>query len=125
MPTLEIQGTIIKIGETQQKSETFKMRQFILQTDEQYSQKLPIQFVNDNVTKLDGCQLGDQVVVGINVRGSEYADRNTGEMKYFVNLSAWRILKIEPTHTDHLQGPAAYDPAQAQIDEPTGSDLPF
>ena len=125
MPTLEIQGTIIKIGETQQKSQTFRVRQFVLQTEGQYPQKLAIQFVNDNTTKLDDYQLGDQATVGVNIRGTEYADRSTGEMKYFVNLSAWRIAKVQPTHTSHLQGPPAYDPTQAQIDEPTGSDLPF
>lgn len=82
----EIRGTIKLIDETQQVTDKFKKRSFVIVTDdEKYPQPIALEFTQDNCGKLDGFSVGDQATVSFNLRGSEYKGR------YFVNLSAWKI----------------------------------
>ena len=85
----EIAGKIIKIGETETvgSAGTFKKRQLVVETDEQYRQQIPIDFVQDKTSVLDSYVVGDDVKVGINIRGNEYQGR------YFCSLNGWKIEK--------------------------------
>lgn len=85
----EITGKIIKIGETETvgSAGTFKKRQLVVETDEQYKQQIPIDFVQDKTSVLDSYVVGDDVKVGINIRGNEYQGR------YFCSLNGWKIEK--------------------------------
>ncbi len=85
----EITGKIIKIGETETvgSAGTFKKRQLVVETDEQYKQKIPIDFVQDKTSVLDSYLVGDDVKVGINIRGNEHQGR------YFCSLNGWKIEK--------------------------------
>ena len=86
---MELQGKIIKIGETETvgSAGTFKKRQLVVETDEQYRQQIPIDFVQDKTSVLDSYVVGDDVKVGINIRGNEYQGR------YFCSLNGWKIEK--------------------------------
>ena len=85
----EITGKIIKIGETETvgSAGTFKKRQLVVETSEQYKQQIPIDFVQDKTSVLDSYVVGDDVKVGINIRGNEYQGR------YFCSLNGWKIEK--------------------------------
>lgn len=83
---MEIKGKIFIIGETKTVGQKdFKKRLLVVETDEQYSQKIPIDFVQDKTTLLDAFQTGQSVTVGVNVIGSEYNG------KYYVNFQGWSI----------------------------------
>lgn len=83
---MEIKGKIFIIGETETVGQKdFKKRLVVIETDEQYSQKIPIDFVQDKTNLLDAFQNGQSVTVGVNVRGSEYNG------KYYVNFQGWSI----------------------------------
>jgi len=83
---MEVKGKIFIIGETETVGQKdFKKRLLVVETDEQYSQKIPIDFVQDKVGLLDAFQNGQNVTVGVNVRGSEYNG------KYYVNFQGWSI----------------------------------
>ena len=86
---MELSGKIIKIGETETvgSAGTFKKRQLVLETSEQYPQKIPIDFVQDKTSALDSYAVGDDVKIGINIRGNEYQGR------YFCSLNGWKIEK--------------------------------
>lgn len=86
---MEVLGKIILIGkeEVVGSAGTFKKRQLVVETDEQYKQKLPIDFVQDKCSILDKYSIGDNVKVGINIRGNEYQN------KYYVSLNGWKIEK--------------------------------
>lgn len=86
---MEVVGKIIVIGneEIVGSAGTFKKRQLVVETDEQYKQTIPIDFVQDKCSVLDNFNIGDDVKVSINIRGNEY------NSKYYVSLNGWRIEK--------------------------------
>jgi len=87
---MEVIGKVIVLGNTEEVGQNgFTKRMVVVETAEQYSQKLAIDFVKDKTTILDSYKVGDEVKVSVNLRGTEYNGR------YFVNLQGWRIEKSE------------------------------
>jgi len=86
---MDIQGRVIVIGETEKISETFSKRLVVVETNEQYPQTIPIEFIKDKTGSLDNYNIGDEVKVHINLRGREWNG------KYFLNAQGWKIEKIE------------------------------
>ena len=87
---MEVNGKVIIVGNTEEVGQNgFTKRMLVVETLEQYPQKLAIDFVKDKTSVLDGYKVGDNVSVSINLRGSEYNGR------YFVNLQGWKISKAE------------------------------
>ena len=87
---MEVNGKVILVGNTEEVGQNgFTKRMVVVETAEQYPQKLAIDFVKDKTSVLDGYKVGDNVSVSINLRGSEYNGR------YFVNLQGWKISKVE------------------------------
>jgi len=87
---MEVNGKVILVGNTEEVGQNgFTKRIVVVETTEQYPQKLAIDFVKDKTSVLDSYKVGDNVSVSINLRGSEYNGR------YFVNLQGWKISKAE------------------------------
>lgn len=84
-----ITGTVKKIKEVETFANDFTKQQIVVSTDEQYPQDLPIDFIKDKISKLNGINLGDKVEVKINIRGSEYQE------KYYSSLNGWYLKLIE------------------------------
>lgn len=107
---MEINGKVHVIVATETVgAKDFRKRTIVVATDEQYVQYIPIDFVQDKCSVLDGYKIGQQVKVSVNVRGNEYNG------KYYVKLQGWKIEKTgEP--------PMAVE--KPQVEEKT-DDLPF
>ena len=89
-----ITGVIYKIDETQQVSEKFSKREFVVtDTTSMYPQDISFQATQDKCSMLDAVQVNDQVEVSFNLRGREWTSPQ-GEVKYFNSLEAWRIEKV-------------------------------
>ena len=83
---MNIQGKIHLIGQTETVGNNgFTKRQIVVETSEQYPQKVAIDFVKDKCSILDSYKVGQEVTVDVNVRGSEYNG------KFYVNLQGWKI----------------------------------
>ena len=91
---MDVQGRIKVIGEVQEISATFKKRELVVTTDEQYPQTLSIEFVQDKTELLNGFEIGQNVKVSINLRGREWENPQTKEIKYFNSIQGWRIELI-------------------------------
>jgi hypothetical protein len=89
---MELSGKIKEIKKQEERG-TFKFRNLILTTQEQYPQTIEIQFVQDKCGILDSYTAGDNVKVGINIRGKEWVSPQTGEPKYFISIQGWKINK--------------------------------
>jgi len=89
-----LEGKIHEIQDTMQKTESFKVRNFVLDNGDRYSPYVMFQLTNDNcgVFEDSHIQEGDNVEVSFNVGGKDYKDKNTGETKYFNILTAWKIV---------------------------------
>lgn len=93
---MEILGKIKVINPTQNVSASFKKRELVVVTNEQYPQSILIEFAQDKCDILDNYQVGQNVKVGINLRGREWVNPQ-GETKYFNSIQGWNISKDEST----------------------------
>lgn len=88
---MELTGTIKLIGETQTFGEKgFRKRELVVTTNEQYPQHIMLEFVQDKTDLLDKFKVGQEVKVGLNLRGREWISPQ-GETKYFNTLQGWSI----------------------------------
>ena len=104
---MEISGKVIIVGNTETVGQNgFTKRMLVVETTEQYPQKIAIDFVKDKTSILDNYKINDNVNVSVNVRGSEYNGR------YFVNLQCWKIEK-DTTSDIQVVDANIIDPADA------------
>jgi hypothetical protein len=132
---MEVTGRVKLINPEQQVSASFKKRELVVTTDEQYPQHIMIEFTQDKCDLLNNYRPGDEVKVSINLRGREWINPQ-GEAKYFNSIQGWRIEKAQaempaqPQYSQQAQQtppmPAAqtFEPA-ANFNEEEHDDLPF
>jgi translation initiation factor IF-3 len=126
---MEISGKIKVINAEQQVSPTFRKRELVVSTEEQYPQHILINFIQDKCDILNNFKAGEPVKVSINIRGREWVNPQ-GETKYFNDIQGWRIEKTAteaPTHAQQMPPmPAAEAFAPAtNFKEEEHDDLPF
>ena len=90
---MEITGTIKKVDETKTVGASFRKRELVLTTDEQYPQSLLVEFTQDKCDLLNNYTAGESVKISINLRGREWVSPQ-GETKYFNSIQGWRIEKL-------------------------------
>jgi hypothetical protein len=121
---MEVTGKIKVINAEQQVSASFRKRELVVATEEQYPQFISINFVQDKCDLLSNYQAGEAVKVSINLRGREWVNPQ-GETKYFNDIQGWRIEKLQ------AEAPAAGMPATeafapaTNFNEEEHDDLPF
>ncbi|MBF27300.1 MAG: hypothetical protein CMB90_00215 [Flammeovirgaceae bacterium] len=125
---MEIQGSIKLIGNVQEISATFKKRELVITTDEQYPQTISIEFIQDKTDLLNSFEIGQNVKVNINLRGREWKNPETNEIKYFNSIQGWRINMIEQIDNNEdlppLDNLSPFEPA-SDINDEDIDDLPF
>ena len=89
---MNLRGTIIKIGEIQNYASGFQKREFVLETHEQYPQKVLIEVLGQKIDIIDPFVVGEVADVYVNFKGREWVSPQ-GETKYFNTIVAWQILK--------------------------------
>jgi hypothetical protein len=83
---MNIKGTVKVVFDTEEVgSKGFKKRILVVTTPGEYPQHIPIEFVSDNVSKLDDVAEGESVDVSINIQGREWNG------KYFSSIQGWKI----------------------------------
>ncbi len=116
-------GIVVAVMETKQITEKFAKREFVIEpTGEIYPQKVIFQTVNDKTSMLDAIAEGQQIEVCFNLHGREWTRPETGEIKYFNTLDAWRVEVLE--NTDY-QPPTPSAPETPIKTEAADKDLPF
>ena len=88
---MQIVGIIKVINPEQQVSASFKKRELVVETLEQYPQSILVEFTQDKCDLLNNLKIGDFVSVNYNIRGREWANPTTGEIKYFNSIEGWSI----------------------------------
>lgn len=92
--SLEVTGKLIEKYDTQQVSDKFKKREFVLELEEVingniYTNYAKIQLVQNKCDILNPYNLGDKVKVSFNIKGNKWTRDN--KVNYITNLDAWRI----------------------------------
>ena len=125
---MELSGSITKIFDTQQITGSFRKREVVVTTEEQYPQPILVEFTQDRTNLLDNFSEGDKVTIGINLRGREWTSPQ-GETKYFNSIQGWRIEKVAapanaPASSGGNEGLSTPPPMPPMADD-EDDDLPF
>lgn len=90
---LQHTGKLIVLGDTQQITDSFSKREFVLEDSGEYPQTVLFQATQDRCSLMDGFKVGDELTVNFNLRGRKWTNKE-GEDKYFNSLDAWKIEKV-------------------------------
>lgn len=118
---LEVQGKLVDVFGTQQVTDKFKKREFVIETEENYPQHVKMQLNQDKCGLIDAYQLGDSLKVSFNLSGRPYT-RKTGEKDYITNIVAWKIEKAASSTAAGESSAPAFDVSNTAAAE---DDLPF
>lgn len=129
--SFEITGKLVAKYDTVQRTETFKTREFVIEKSEDAGGRIitnyvKFQCVQDRTAMPDRFNLGDDVKVSFNIRGTKWV--KDGKENYITNLDAWRMetikLGAENATTLNTQNmPPTFTPSQAP--DEIVDDLPF
>ncbi len=117
---MEASGRIHATMETQQITERFRKREFVVELADnpRYPQYVLFQLTGDRCESLDGFEVGQEVRVEFSLRGREWTSPK-GDIRYFNSLDVWTLERM---------GGGADAPAPDVFDEPpppTDDDVPF
>lgn len=100
---MEITCKINQIKKSEQINTELKKRICVVDTLSEYPQKLAIEFYNDKTNLLDEWQNGDEVKIGINIKGREWTNPQ-GKTLYFTMLHGWKIgPNVEVSNSEQNQ----------------------
>ena len=122
-----VSGKVRSVSHEMQVSASFKKRELVVTTEEQYPQHILIEFNQDKCSVLDNYNVNDNVVVDINLRGREWTNPE-GVVKYFNQIQGWKISKdavgeiTQPTQVNNVQ---VNNAEILQTSDETEDDLPF
>lgn len=92
--SLEVTGKLIVKYDTQNVSDRFKKREFVIELSDEingnvYTNYAKMQLVQAKCDILDRFNEGDNVKVSFNIKGNRW--ERDGKVSYITNLDAWRI----------------------------------
>lgn len=113
----EVIGKLVAKYDTIQRTETFKTREFVVEKSDDIGGRIinnyvKFQCVQDKTSLPDRFNIGDEVKVSFNLKGSKWV--RDGRENYITNLDAWRI---EPAGSLQ-QGQGGYFSDQQGVDAP-------
>ena len=92
MSAFKMKGVVKVIKPTQQVSDKFSKREFVVtdNSDDKYPQDIMFELTQDKTSLLDSIMEGQDVLVSFNLRGREWRSPS-GDIKYFNTLNAFKI----------------------------------
>jgi hypothetical protein len=120
---LSFRGTIKLIYDTQQVSDRFKKREFVIaESNSPYPQEVIFQLSQEKVDLINDYKVGEEVDVNFNLRGRAWTNPKDGVTRYFNSLEAWKIARVGAAQPQSSSTPAEeFVPQMNAIDD----DLPF
>lgn len=126
----DVTGKLVAKFDTVQRTETFKTREFVIETSEDIKGRIitnyiKFQSVQDRTTIVDRFNIGDQIKVHFNIKGSRW--EKNGQVNYITNLDAWRIESGNLQQSGSTSGSEivpAFQPDMSRSAEGV-DDLPF
>lgn len=106
---MEITGRIKEIFPEKQISASFRKREAVITTLEQYPQHILVEFVQDKGDLLNTVAIGQEVKVSIDIRGREWTAPD-GQVKYFNSIHGWRIEQNSPNQENQASANVAPAP---------------
>ena len=118
--SFEIKGKLHKIFETEQKTDTFQTREFVIETqDGNYTQYVKFQLTQERCQMADTFSEGQEINVHFDLRGREW------QGKYFTNLNAWRLEPVSGQEPVSAEMPDGFPEEPQEPEAGMDDDLPF
>ena len=119
----EFTGKVKGVGELQTFASGFSKRDLVVEEerDGRWPNVVAFAFKKDNAAKLDGIAPGMRVKVGFAVDGREWTDPKTGKVRYFSDLTALRLERLDETMS--VPEVAVPDDVTAELDN--NREIPF
>src|ERR1700755_68125 len=94
----EIVGKLVAVFDIVQRTETFKTREFVIEKSEDIGGRVitnyvKFQCVQDKTAMPDRYNLGDEVKVQFNIKGTKWV--KDGRENYIPTLDAWRMETVK------------------------------
>jgi len=123
--SLEVTGKIVVKYDTNQVSDKFKKREFVLELSEEingnvYTNYAKMQLVQNKCDILDRFNEGDTVKVSFNLKGNRW--EKDGKVNYITNLDAWRIENAAAGSSQEMAQPV---PGYANMNGNNGGNAGF
>ena len=93
---MQITGKVKENQAEEQVSASFRKRNLVVTTEEQFPQEILIEFTQDKCDLLNPISVGQAVTVDINIRGRCWVNPQ-GENKYFNSIQGWKIAPTPGT----------------------------
>lgn len=122
----ETTGKLHAIFETEQKTERFRLRKFVVEMTDNpsYPQFVEFQLTGNRCESLDGFEVGDEVKLEFSLRGREWTSPQ-GDVRYFNSLDVWQLERAgAPAGAGDSAGGFGAGPGD-DIPPPTDEDIPF
>ena len=125
----ELTGKLIAKYDTVQKTESFKTREFAIEKSDDYNGRTILNYakfqcVQDKTAILDKVNIGDEVKIYFNIKGSKW--EKDGKTNYITNLDAWRIEQIlNPAQGQKEANTETQEPVNNFTAQEGTDDLPF
>ena len=134
---MEISGKIIQVlpeqgGVSKTSGKEWKLQAYVLETQEQYPEKVHFEIFGEDRIKANPCQLDDVVTVSFDIESREFNG------KWYTSIRAWKIqqgvVTAEPavvataptaTAAPVVDAPVATQVFDAAADLGDNGDLPF
>jgi hypothetical protein len=99
----ELTGKLVAKYDVVQRTATFKTREFAVEKTDDIGGRtvtnyVKFQSVQDKTTIIDKVNIGDEIKVYFNIKGSKW--EKDGKVNYITNLDAWRIEQVLHAGTD-------------------------
>jgi len=124
----ELEGTIVKIGETNPVTENFKKRDIVIESMENeyngkvFTEVLKLEAIQQRTSELDLYSIGDNVKFGWTLSGRRY--EKDGKENFFTSVRLIWIEKVDPVvPTQDQMTNTAVDAVTNKVAE--DDDLPF
>ena len=125
---MNIKGRLIEKFETQQVSDSFRKREFVVEFAEnpQYPELLKFELIQTNCEQLDQIDLNTDISVTFKLKGRKWTDKQ-GKTMYFNSLQAWRVeVAAETTRGQDGNPPPPEEPNwMSESSASEDDDLPF
>lgn len=125
---MNIKGKLIEKFDTQQVSDSFRKREFVVEFAEnpQYPELLKFELIQSNCEQLDQIDPNSDISVTFNLKGRKWTDKQ-GKTVYFNSLQAWRVEHSAGTATgqDGTPPPSEEPNWMSENKSSDDEDLPF
>ena len=98
MSKIDLSGFIEHVGDVQNISEKFSMRDFVLRIDSgKYTEFIRCEATNSACDLLNNFKQDDEVKISVYLTGRKY-NKPTGDVAYFTSVKLSAINKVEPAN---------------------------